>query len=68
MKHNGNIGLDNVIEIARVMKLRSMAKELVGTMKEILGTCLFVGCTMYGNDPKDLQTEIDEGEVEIPEE
>ena len=68
MKHNGNIGLDNVIEIARVMKPRSMVKELVETVKEILGTCLFVGCTVDGKDPKDLQTEIDEGEVEIPEE
>nr|ABK21890.1 unknown [Picea sitchensis] len=68
IKHNGNIALDDVIEIARVMKPRSMAKELAGTVKEILGTCLSVGCTVDGKDPKDVQTEIDEGEVEIPEE
>ena len=30
IKHNGNITLDDVIEITRVMKPRSMAKELVG--------------------------------------
>ena len=68
INHNGNITVNDVIEIARVMKPRSMAKELAGTMNEILGTCLCVGCTMDGKDPKDLQTEIDEGEVEIPEE
>ena len=37
IKHNGNILLDDVIEIAKVMKPRSVAKDLSGTMKEILG-------------------------------
>ena len=37
IKHNGNISLDDVIEIAKVMKPRSMAKDLNGTVKEILG-------------------------------
>ena len=48
IKHNGNISLDDVIEIAKVMKPRSMAKgfffflismakDLSGTVKEILG-------------------------------
>ncbi|KAK2399575.1 60S ribosomal protein L12 [Trifolium repens] len=66
IKHNGNISLDDVIEIAKVMKPRSMAKELAGTVKEILGTCVSVGCTVDGKDPKDLQQEINDGDVEIP--
>ncbi|XP_075674832.1 large ribosomal subunit protein uL11x-like [Castanea sativa] len=39
IKHNGNISLDTVIEIAKVMKPRSMAKEkdLSGIVKEIMG-------------------------------
>ncbi|XP_075672978.1 large ribosomal subunit protein uL11x-like [Castanea sativa] len=37
IKHNGKISLDNVIEIAKVMKPRFMAKDLSGTVKEILG-------------------------------
>jgi large subunit ribosomal protein L12e len=67
IKHNGNIALDDVIEIAKIMAPRSMAKGLSGTVKEILGTCVSVGCTVDGKDPRDLQKEIDEGEVEIPE-
>ncbi|GFP97139.1 60S ribosomal protein l12 [Phtheirospermum japonicum] len=51
IKHNGNISLDDVIEIAKV---------------EILGTCVSVGCTVDGKDPKDLQQEILDGDVEIP--
>ncbi|CAN1142957.1 60S ribosomal protein L12-3 [Linum perenne] len=50
------------------MKPRSMAKELSGTVKEILGTCVSVGCTVDGKDPKDLQEEINDGDVEIPSE
>ena len=37
IKHNGNILLDDVIEIAKVMKPRFMAKDLNGTVNEILG-------------------------------
>ncbi|CAL9755432.1 unnamed protein product, partial [Musa acuminata subsp. burmannicoides] len=66
IKHNGNISLDDVVEIARVMRPRSMAKDLSGTVKEILGTCVSVGCTVDGKDPKDLQQEISDGDVEVP--
>ncbi|KAL0896861.1 hypothetical protein Bca101_080822 [Brassica carinata] len=67
IKHNGNISFDDVVEIARIMRPRSIAKELSGTVREILGTCVSVGCTVDGKDPKDIQQEIQEGEVEIPE-
>eukprot|EP00897_Mesotaenium_endlicherianum_P009286 jgi/Mesen1/8386/ME000468S07822 len=67
IKHSGNIAFDDVVEIARIMRPRSIARELKGTIKEILGTCVSVGCTVDGKDPKDLQTEIDDGEVECPE-
>ncbi|RDY02901.1 60S ribosomal protein L12, partial [Mucuna pruriens] len=65
IKHNGNISLDDVIEIARIMNPRSMAKDLSGTIKEILGTCVSVGCTVDGKDPKDLQQEITDGDIEV---
>ncbi|KAL5717930.1 60S ribosomal protein L12 [Ranunculus cassubicifolius] len=52
IKHTGNFSLDHVIEIAKIMRPRSMAKELAGTVKEILGTCVSVGCTVDGKDPK----------------
>ena len=65
--HNGNITLDQIIEIARTMRERSMAKTLAGTVKEILGTAFSIGCTVNGENCRDLQTMIDDGEVEIPE-
>merc|ERR1711926_49167 len=36
--HDGDITMDNVIEIARQMRPRSIARKLEGTVKEILGT------------------------------
>ncbi|KAH9292799.1 hypothetical protein KI387_042017, partial [Taxus chinensis] len=65
IKHTGNVSLDDVIEIVKVMKFRSMIKHLAGSVKDILGTCVSIRCTIDGKDPKDLQLEIDEGEVEI---
>jgi large subunit ribosomal protein L12e len=66
VKHDGNLTLDQIIEIARVMRERSMARTLAGTVKEILGTANSIGCTVNGESPRDIQKSIDDGEVEIP--
>lgn len=39
IKHNGNLSFDEIINIARTMRNRSMSRKLEGTVKEILGTC-----------------------------
>ncbi|CAO0798910.1 unnamed protein product [Mucor circinelloides] len=67
IKHSGNVALEDIIEIARTMRFKSLARELSGTVKEILGTAFSVGCTVDGQNPKDLCAAIDAGEVEIPE-
>ncbi|CAM9360729.1 unnamed protein product [Scytosiphon promiscuus] len=68
IKHDGNVTLDQVIDIARVMRERSMARTLAGTVKEMLGTCNSVGCTVNGQSPRDIQAGISEGEIVIPDE
>ncbi|CAD6914824.1 unnamed protein product [Tilletia controversa] len=68
IKHGGNIPLDEIIDIARTMKVRSFAKDLAGCVKEILGTAQSVGCTVDKKPPHDVIEAIDEGEIEIPEE
>lgn len=65
--HDGNLTLDQIIDIAKEMRERSGAKLLAGTVKEILGTCNSIGCTVNGESPRDIQSGIDEGEIEIPE-
>lgn len=66
--HDGDITLDTVYEIARTLRPRSMAKEFSGNVKEILGTCVSVGCTVDDQDPKDLQQQINSGDLVVPEE
>merc|ERR1712096_342615 len=56
------------IEIARTMRSRSMANTLAGTVKEILGTCRSVGCTVDDEEPADITEQINDGEVTIPDE
>lgn len=58
IKHTGNISFDDVIEIARIMRPRSCAKELSGTIKEILGTAVSVGCRVDGKSPQDIIAEV----------
>ncbi len=65
IKHSGNITLDDVIEIAKIMRPRSMAKDLSGTVKEILGTCVSVGCTGAGKDRMGQEQGSTGGAVEI---
>ena len=67
IKHNGNLTLEEVIGVARVMRPRSLARNLSGTVKEILGTCQSVGCTVDGCHPHDIIEKINNGEVEVPE-
>ncbi|KAI9332939.1 60S ribosomal protein L12 [Obelidium mucronatum] len=67
IKHSGNVSLDNIIEIARKMRAKSMAKEFKGTVREILGTAFSVGCTVDGQSPQDISEKVQSGEIEVPE-
>src|ERR1700712_2523453 len=64
IKHTKSIPLDEIIEIARTMKFKSMAKDLKGTVKEILGTAYSVGCQVDGRSPKEISDDIEAGEIE----
>jgi len=67
VQHNGNMSFDDVLEIARTMRSRSMARTLAGTCKEILGTCYSVGCTVDGEHPSEITRKINDGEIQVPE-
>ena len=59
--------MDDIVEIAKKLRPTSYAKQFVGTVKEILGTCVSIGCTVDGKSPKEVQSLIDDGEIEINE-
>ncbi|XP_038052963.1 60S ribosomal protein L12-like [Patiria miniata] len=68
IKHDGNVSFEEILRIARIMRERSMARELSGTVKEILGTAQSVGCTVDGMNPHDVIDKINNEEIEVPEE
>ncbi|RWS23266.1 60S ribosomal protein L12-like protein [Leptotrombidium deliense] len=68
VKHNGSLAFDDILNVARQMKNRSMARRLEGTVKEILGTAQSVGCTVDGQNPHDVIEKINNGEIDVPEE
>ena len=66
--HSGNVPLEEIYKIARIMRPRSLAKKFQGTILEILGTAQSVGCTVEGEDPHDIIDQIKDGDLEVPEE
>ncbi|KAM5250845.1 LOW QUALITY PROTEIN: uncharacterized protein RBU33_023714 [Hipposideros larvatus] len=66
IKHSGTITFDEIVNIARQMRHRSLARELSGTIKEILGTAQSVGCNVDGCHPHDIIDDINSGAVECP--
>lgn len=59
----GDISLEKVIEIARG-RIRS-EEELEGMVKQVLGTCLSMGVTVEGRNPKEVQRDIEEGRIKV---
>ena len=68
IKHDGNLTLDQVINVAREMRSRSMARKLSGTVLEMLGTCMSLGCTVNGETAQSIQQQIKSGDIVIPDE
>eukprot|EP00178_Gracilaria_changii_P008203 TRINITY_DN25247_c0_g1_i1.p1 TRINITY_DN25247_c0_g1~~TRINITY_DN25247_c0_g1_i1.p1 ORF type:complete len:169 (-),score=29.63 TRINITY_DN25247_c0_g1_i1:14-520(-) len=64
VKHTGNLSIEDVISIAKVMRERSHAKEFKGTLLEILGTCNAVGCKVAGKAPREVQEEVNNGDYD----
>eukprot|EP01015_Nassula_variabilis_P006823 TRINITY_DN1518_c0_g2_i1.p2 TRINITY_DN1518_c0_g2~~TRINITY_DN1518_c0_g2_i1.p2 ORF type:complete len:183 (+),score=52.39 TRINITY_DN1518_c0_g2_i1:76-624(+) len=64
-KHSGNLTLDQVKKVAKIMQDKSMAKDFTGTVKQMLGTCLSLGCTVDGVSPKVISERINSGEIAL---
>jgi len=67
IKHDGNISFDDILDAAKIMRDRSMAKDMSGVVKEMLGTAYSIGCTVDGEAPQDIIEKIRNGEIEVPE-
>ncbi|MCW4031673.1 MAG: 50S ribosomal protein L11 [Candidatus Bathyarchaeota archaeon] len=61
----GDLTMEQVLRITKVKRSQLLASTLKGAAKEMLGTCISMGVTVEGKDPKEVQAEIDEGKHEV---
>eukprot|EP00826_Nyctotherus_ovalis_P058326 TRINITY_DN8004_c0_g2_i7.p2 TRINITY_DN8004_c0_g2~~TRINITY_DN8004_c0_g2_i7.p2 ORF type:complete len:108 (-),score=40.52 TRINITY_DN8004_c0_g2_i7:113-436(-) len=66
-KHGSSLSLEQIEEIATVVRDKSKAKDFKGVVKEILGTCQSVGGLVDGKTPKAISKMIDNGEIDVRE-
>jgi large subunit ribosomal protein L11 len=60
----GNLTLEQVKKIAKNKMGQSYAKTLKAAVMEVLGTCVSIGVTVEGKDPREIQKEIKSGSYE----
>jgi large subunit ribosomal protein L11 len=57
----GNLTMEQVAKIAVLKMPSSYAKTTKTSAKEVMGTCLSLGITIDGRDPRELQKESEQG-------
>jgi large subunit ribosomal protein L11 len=57
----GNLTMAQVVSLARKKRPELLAKNLKLAAKEILGSCVSMGVTIEGKDPREVQREVSEG-------
>jgi large subunit ribosomal protein L11 len=60
----GDLSLNRVVNIAKLKLGGSFAKGLKAAVMEVLGTCVSLGVTVNGKDPREVQREVAEGKHE----
>lgn len=57
----GDLKIDQVIKIAKTKREEMLSNTLKSALKEVLGSCVSMGITVEGKDPRDVQKEADQG-------
>ena len=60
----GDLSVEQVIKIAKLKRPELLSKTLKAAAKEVLGSCVSMGVTVEGKDPREVQKEIDEGKYD----
>jgi len=56
----GNLTMEQVVRISKLKRSEFLAKTLKAAAKEVLGSCVSMGVTVEGKDPREVQREMDE--------
>jgi large subunit ribosomal protein L11 len=59
-----DLSVEQVAQIAEQKHSDLLAYDLKGAAKEVVGTCVSLGVTIEGNDPREFKERIDDGEYD----
>ena len=57
----GDLSMEQILKIAKIKGPQLLAPTVKKATKELLGTCVSLGVTVEGKDPREVQKEIDAG-------
>ena len=57
----GDLSMDQMVRIAKIKAPQLLSSTIKDATKELLGTCVSIGVTVEGKDPREVQKEIDAG-------
>jgi large subunit ribosomal protein L11 len=57
----GDLSMEQVVALTKKKQQQLLGKSLKLAAKEVLGSCVSMGVTVEGKDPREIQTEIDDG-------
>jgi len=57
----GNLTMEQIAKIGAMKMPNSYAKSTKTAAKEVMGTCVSLGITVEGKDPREVQKELDQG-------
>ena len=60
----GNLSMEQMVRIAKIKAPQLLASTIKDATKELLGTCVSLGVTVEGKDPREVQNDIDAGTYE----
>ena len=60
----GDLTLDQIVNVVAAKKDKFLEKNLKLAVKSVLGTALSVGITVEGEDPREIQKRIENGEFD----
>lgn len=64
--HNGDISMIDIVSIAKEIEFKSLSKTFKGTVRQVIGTCTSIGCTIDGMTPKEVIEKLNSGEMTVP--
>ena len=60
----GNLSMEQMVKIAKIKGPQLLAPTIKKATKELLGTCVSLGVTVEGKDPREVQKDVDAGNYE----